>query len=962
MVNRSANTCLLAVYLLMSGVLCAQEYSFRTLGTAEGLDNLAVRRIYQDRAGFIWVSTENGIYRYDGERIEAFGRPQGIPANGAAAFGDAPDGSLLVGGDFGLYHLVVNHFEKLTVPFTTVSWAQGIQSDDAGHTYIGTESGLMELTQESSHGGFAVRKLPAPPGVTGTEASAVFVHGTTVWYGCGQQLCRLDPKGVRVYGREQGLPGVPLLEVQKDRDGNLWTRARDAGIFVRPAGEADFRRRAPSNVGTIPSSFLAVDADKRILLGFPDGLLIDDASGWQKIDRHAGLHGTVYSAFEDRQHALWIGTEGRGLIQWRGYREWQSYSAESGLASDTVYGILPRADGSLWVGTEAGLMLGRPQGFGFSWKKVPGLGSRAVHGLVMDASGDLWAATETKGLARIRARTSTVEWFGQRQGLSGREPHGLRLDRHQNLWVATEEGLFVAKTPYSKFSRIAELPATRIWTVVEASDGAIWAGGAGGLFSNESGKWRNWTQANGLSNKEVLSLGAGTNGTLWVGYRFGGGIDRVHVRSGTLAVEKGVQRRGSDGLIYFLDFDSLGRLWAGTEQGVDMWDGSRWSHYDMTDGLVWNDCDLGSFAEGSDGALWIGTSGGLSRFKPRPHPSPESPPNVVFTGIQMGPNDISGMRNPSFDLNSGALIVRFSALNAPRQNGVVFRYRLEGANPAWTRTTERALQFAELPPGAYRLQIEAQDSEGAWNPRGAEFPFEILTPWYGRRWFIGTCILVAFLLIAGTFRLRFQSAKRRERELEQIVESKTSDLRRVNETLQRLSTLDSLTGLANRRVFDQSLEQECARMRRSGTPLSLIIFDVDHFKALNDSEGHQRGDEYLALIGKVLTGMARRQIDVAARYGGEEFALILPATEVAGAVDIAESARMAIAALRLPNPTSTVEAFLTVSAGIANALPDLRSSPEELLAAADRALYRAKRAGRNRVEVCHETSRIHLAQ
>src|ERR1035438_426265 len=145
--------------LLTSGVLCAQEYNFRTFAVTEGLNNLAVRQVYQDRAGFIWVSTENGIFRYDGERFEAFGPEQGIPSTSGAAFGDAPDGSFLVGGDFGLYRLSGNRFEKVPVAFKTVSWAQGIRSDGKGHTYIGTDSGLVELYSEPGQNGFAVRRF-----------------------------------------------------------------------------------------------------------------------------------------------------------------------------------------------------------------------------------------------------------------------------------------------------------------------------------------------------------------------------------------------------------------------------------------------------------------------------------------------------------------------------------------------------------------------------------------------------------------------------------------------------------------------------------------------------------------------------------------------------------------------------------------------------------------------------------
>jgi ligand-binding sensor domain-containing protein len=153
------------------------------------------------------------------------------------------------------------------------------------------------------------------------------------------------------------------------------------------------------------------------------------------------------------------------------------------------------------------------------------------------------------------ARTGKIEWFGEEQGLAGRAAYTLRFDSQQ-LWAATEVGLFVAKPPYSKFSRVTELPSTRMWAVAEGSDGTLWAGGAGGLFEYTDGKWKTLTRADGLSNLEVLSLGAGPNGVIWVGYRFGGGIDRVHPQAGGVQIEKGVERSGSVGLIYFLDFDA----------------------------------------------------------------------------------------------------------------------------------------------------------------------------------------------------------------------------------------------------------------------------------------------------------------------------------------------------------------------------------------------------------------------
>ena len=948
----------LALLVLACGVLRAQEYSFRYFGVAEGLNNLAVRQIYQDHVGFLWVSTENGIFRYDGERFEAFGKAQGLPSTSGAAFGDAPDGSLLVGGNFGLYHLAGPRFEKLQVPFKSVSWGQGIQSDGKGHTYIGADSGLMELSSEPGRDQFDVRAFPRAPGTSGPEVDGILLDGDVVWYGCGHELCRKDDRGTRVLGRESGLPDRALLEIRKDGSGNLWVRAQNYGMLELPLGQIGFRKPdlpvAPSAIGGVP----AIDDGGRILLPSPDGLLIQGERGWQKIDRSSGLRGTVYSTFEDRQHSLWIGLAGRGLAQWQGYREWESYSVASGLASDIVYEVLPQPDGSLWVATEGGLLRGSRGQYGIVWTKVPGLSGFPVHSLQADPHGDLWIGTETHGAVRMDARTGRVKWFTDEQGLSGKAAYTLRFDREQRLWAATDAGLFVAAAPYQKFSRITELPSTRFWAVAQGTDGTIWAGGVGGLFAYAAGSWKNYTREDGLSNLEVLSLGAGANGTMWIGYRYGGGIDRIHPTARGIVIDRSIQRPGTDGLVYFLEFDALGRLWAGTERGVDVWDGSHWSHFDTSDGLAWDDCNLNAFAAEADGTVWIGTSGGLSHFKPLPQNAPETPIDVVFTKLVIGDIDVSGQRNPSFNIHSNSLVARYSALNVARENAVVFRYQLEGAHSTWVETTQRELQFAQLAPGTYRLDVEARQSDGVWSSQRAEFSFEILTPWYKTWWFLLACGMIPLMAIAGLIRLRMLGAQKKERELLRLVEEKTVELRRANDDLLRLSSTDPLTGLANRRVFDRALKRECARLKRTGVAVSLIFLDVDHFKALNDSAGHQRGDEYLVLLSTELTRIARRTTDVAARCGGEEFAMILPGTGAADAAHIAELVRSAISDLRLPHTASPTSAILTVSVGVATATPDWPDTPAELVAAADQALYAAKRGGRNRVEVVQRYSAL----
>ena len=192
------------------------------------------------------------------------------------------------------------------------------------------------------------------------------------------------------------------------------------------------------------------------------------------------------------------------------------------------------------------------------------------------------------------------------------------------------------------------------------------------------------------------------------------------------------------------------------------------------------------------------------------------------------------------------------------------------------------------------------------------------------------------------------------------LDDRTAELARVNDALQRMSVMDGLTHVANRRRFDEAVVEEWRRRNRAslGTQparqpadledLALILIDVDHFKAYNDRYGHPVGDECLRRIAQAISSAISRSSDLVARYGGEEFAVLLPGTPREGACQVAERIRQAIAGLAIPHADSTTGDHVTISLGIAAADKQAATSPEELINAADAALYQAKRGGRNR--------------
>jgi diguanylate cyclase (GGDEF)-like protein len=188
-------------------------------------------------------------------------------------------------------------------------------------------------------------------------------------------------------------------------------------------------------------------------------------------------------------------------------------------------------------------------------------------------------------------------------------------------------------------------------------------------------------------------------------------------------------------------------------------------------------------------------------------------------------------------------------------------------------------------------------------------------------------------------------------EIRQELEAANHELQEANQALERLSHLDPLTGVANRRRFEHALELEWRRMARAGDWLSLLVADVDHFKPYNDARGHIAGDRCLQQVASVLLAAAQRASDLVARFGGEEFAVVLASTGSEAAAQIAEQMRVGLEKLAIPHPSSPVAAHVTISLGVASAEAHADGSPAELLAAADRALYRAKHEGRNRVVV-----------
>ena len=374
-----------------------------------------------------------------------------------------------------------------------------------------------------------------------------------------------------------------------------------------------------------------------------------------------------------------------------------------------------------------------------------------------------------------------------------------------------------------------------------------------------------------------------------------------------------------------------------------------------------------------DGVVWVGGERGLYRHVGdpggglRPPPSPAIATVTVDDHVVFDGWSLEGRAPETLPHDLRRLRIAFSPLS--HQRGLAYQFRLDPLDHDWNDWSPRSdVEFTTLQPAHYRFRVRTRGADGQIGPE-SDWTFSVDPPWYRTLAARALVVLALALFVAAAVALRTRVLRAEADRLSRRVEEKTRDLlqavreleasrqqveeqnrllERANARLEEVSRHDSLTGIANRRQFDEMLQEEWRRARRDGTSLAVGMLDLDHFKALNDALGHPEGDRALRRVAKALGECVRRPADLVARYGGEEFAFILSDTDLDGAVTVAEEARARIESLNIESPGGA-SGRLTASVGIVAAVPKDGQSATQLIQAADKMLYAAKAAGRNQV-------------
>jgi signal transduction histidine kinase/ligand-binding sensor domain-containing protein len=844
---------LLAAVLAVAGPLraAAEErlharFNFRHYGDEQGLSNLAVMNIVQDRIGFLWVGTQDGLYRFDSREFVRFGREDGLPSSFIQSLHLDDSGTLWVGTGDGLARRQSDGFRAYGagdgIPGGKVAW-HGIAGGAALPLYVATERGLF--TQ--SGGRFEPMRLPQPWSFSVTTLDVA--GDGALWVAGSAHVGRLAAGKLEIW--EAGLPNERIDDLLVDAGGEVFVRTANHLVSRKP-GEPGFSERGR---GLGPANYfgsLYLDRAGDLWATSDLGLARRRADGsWDVVDQGRGLNsGAVNAIYEDREGLLWVGMSGSGLDCWLGYPSWSAVTTAEGLSNDTVWSMTRGDDGALWVGTDAGL--NRLDPASGRWRKLlpaDGLAGLCAYALRPGVAGELWVGFLPGGVSRVDTRTGGITSYGAADGLAADRVYAVAPTADGGLWAGTSAGLYHAppSTGRLRFER-AELPGgdgrESFGAVLVDAKGRVWAGGEHGLALREHGRWRRFTSKDGLRDDYVFYLAEEPDGAVWVAYWEAMGASRLELAGDKPRFRNFDARSGlASDAVEFLGIDRRGRAWLGTSRGVNVLDAGRIEHYARADGLVWDSCN--TFFEDSDGGFWIGTTRGLARFRPHPLPSPP-PPTVTLLSTRLGGRTLPVDGRADVGYADRSLEVSFAGLAFRKAEETRFRYRLVGLEEAPTETSLREVRYAKLPAGEFVFEVAARNAAGAWSPAPARFRFRIRPPWYLTWWALSGGTLFSLAAGALAYKRRVAHLVEARERLEQAVAARTLELQREKKTVEE-QAVALLAAAEERRSFYAMVVHDLKN------PLTPILGGLELAEAKLSPEAPAR--RHLQLIRRAATRM-----------------------------------------------------------------------------------------------------------
>ncbi|RUO27444.1 ligand-binding sensor domain-containing protein [Aliidiomarina sanyensis] len=925
------------------------QYAIETWSTRHGLPHNSVNRITQSNDGYIWLATWEGPVRFNGREFTIY-------------------------DDFHVTALAESGVYDITKDETSDAVYVGGPRGGVSRYLDGQWHGLPRASD------FVYETLSTPNG----ELWVAVADGAVYRY--------FPDNTFRVYGIEQGITADIAHRIYLGPSGGIWLGGSD-GIYRYDADTDGF-----THFASFPAEFvraiLELD-DGRIIAASDSGLFVSEPHHDAFVPWPADIQGVITSLLQDRYGHIWFGTFDRGLGRISpGTVDYLDVS--QGLPNQHILDIFEDREGNIWVSSHGGLVQLRDALFN-TFSMTQGLVGNFVRTVQEDHDGYIWVGTNA-GLNRL-ARGQILPVSDDLR-LEGQSVLSLFPHTDGRMYVGTYVSGLLQVTDgqvTAQFDRGRGLPFSEIRGLYALPDSnRLFAGTPGGVveFETEQGDIRyvrTYTQEDGLVANFISGL-AYDHGTLWVISTYG--LSRMFQVDGAWQAETVDLSRFSSAMTLFAVYVGDQFTYFSSDRGLLIYqrDRDKWFWLNRENGLPFE--KYFSVAEDQDKHLWIGGSRGILRLSREAIQSFISDETALVSPMLFtesdgllshqvnsgGPSSILDSRNrmwfatamgasyivPGDVLNSGLepppvvierartdfealgqgerlppstsrLEFQYAGLGFRMSSQIEYQVRLIGFDADWvSRGRALAAEYTALPPGQYTFSVRARYPGGEWS-EPAELPFEIEAHYWQQMWFYLLLTVLLSFMVVGVMKWRVRYLEQARETLQAQVAEKTREL-------ESLAREDSLTGLANRRAFDEVLRHQYKKAERSNEPLCLAVLDIDHFKAINDRFLHAVGDLVLIEIAKVLRATVRSH-DYVARWGGEEFAILLPNTRLREATDICERIRSNIEAMDFSHIREGL--IVTLSGGVADRHEN--SGHSNLLVRADKALYQAKTEGRNRI-------------
>ena len=785
---------LLLALLAGSGMARAQEggiLPFTALGPDQGLPSGGITCMAQDREGYLWFGTENGLLRYEGRQVRRWTVADGLSSAYVASLHADADGSLWIAGLHGLVRYREGRIEPARFD-TPAGASQGVSlvaPDRRGRLWV--LSARRTYRQEE---GLSFKELTSNP-EPNAYALAAGSRGAMYLAG-GKGVHAFFPDGtLRSWGPESGLPATGTTFVAEDGEGRIWAGSARTLMVLRP-GTNRFEDRSQLLGGSLsPVGTAYADADGTLWLSTLNGLLHLQGERATRVGSEQGLpFKWVRSTFRDREGTLWV--LGPSLARLLGGGRVRTFTVGREPLGEMVWWIHRRAGGELFVGTDDGAARMTPQGL----VRIPGTEGLRIKSLADDREGNLWMVG-TRGPTlwlrpgRTRAETAPI-------GPLGSPANVIWPDSRGDLWIGhVSQGPIRWDAKARKL--VQELPPSALglatlgsFGMQEEPSGRIWAASTAGLLMrNPDGTWRCFGAREGLPPFPMRSLVLNPDGSLWVHFQEALGLLRVRVEGDHLVtlehLRKGKGVRSD--VIYALGRDAQGALWVTTDQGVDRLDPAM--HVGRQEGMVSEDCSVLALRLEED-AAWVGTSAGLMRLDRTLAIPASAPPQAQVLRATFG--------DRSFDPPFGALdpiphaqatgVFQVAAPTYGRSRDLRFQVRLLGLEEGWRDVEAGEVRYPALPGGSYRFEVRA-GLDDAFGPVSG-FSFRVRPPWWRTWWALTLQALALGAAGFGVLRMRLAALARAKAELESQVAGRTQELQLRNRELsEALTQVKQLSGL-----------------------------------------------------------------------------------------------------------------------------------------------------------------------